>query len=887
MSRQTAAEILAKHGIVAPTAPGQHSATCPQCSAGRKPEHQKTKCLGVKVDNVGVQWRCCHCDWNGGEFFERRSSASPFIAEYIYKQVDGSPYLKVCKTKPAPGRRSQFPQFHRDGDAWVKGKPRGSKIPYRLPQLAAAAADVTVYVCEGEKDADSVAKIGLVATTASEGAAAKWKPELNCWFKDRRVVILVDADAPGRTHGQKVARALHRVAASVKVVDLYPERTDGSDVSDWLVKDSVGVKLLAAVKDAPEWDPESAKDSSSSSADDAALIAELAALPPLDYAKRRKAAAEKLGIRVTELDEAVKAARDSSPAESLYPHWDVEPVDEPVDPERLITDLTTRICSHIAMAPEAALVTVLWVILTWVHKQAVIHSPILLVTSPEPNSGKSTLMGVLDYLAYRALSTVGVTAAALYRSIEKWEPTVIVDEADKLFINNDDLRQVVNSGWTRGQGVLRCDGENNEPHLFPTFCPKAIAMKGMKLPDTTLSRAVVIGMERKAPGEQTASFRCQDDADFAALRRRLARYAIDNADALAKADPTLPPGFENRKAANWRLLLAIGDTAGKAFGRKARAAAEKISGAVVVSSTGIDLLADIRKILEPLEPKGTEPKEAISSAGLAVDLGSDPESQWSEFGKARKPITQKQIAALLKSFGIFPRAVHPPKLAADAKGYERIWFKDAWRRYLDPETPPPSSDPEPAAEAKSASDTYTPDVSAHSDPSTRPSADDSTSYTHFSSVREPPSGRMEKGLKPLKEQEMDGWTDREAQDEGGAYETTPESPPWEEPQVRVSPEDRHPSGERACQQCGDKEHGTERQFVVEGRSVWLHPECRRFYPGGAAAAVETVDLAPQDTPPPPPPDPWVDLGIPAFLDRTNGDRAPALGPPGDSLDDFQ
>jgi putative DNA primase/helicase len=728
----TVAEIFKKHGIVGPTAPGQHATTCPRCSADRKPAHQKLTCLSIKIDGAGVQWHCNHCDWKGGEFFERRSSGSSFIAEYIYKQKDGAPYLKVCRTTD-----KGFPQFHWDVNQWVKGKPKGPKIPFRLPELVAAAADTTVYFCEGEKDANNVAKIGLVATTASEGAKARWDPALTPWFKGRRVVILVHADAPGRAHGQKVAKALHGVAASVKVVDLYPERTDGSDVSDWLATDAAGVKLLAAVKDAPEWDPGSAKHSSSgsSSADEVALIAELAALSPLDYAKRRKAAAESLGIRVTELDEAVKAARDSSPAESLYPHWDVEPSDQPVDPEGLITDLTARICSHIAMTLEAALVTVLWVILTWVHKQAAIHSPILLVTSPEPNSGKTTLIGVLDYLVYRSLSTVGVTAAALYRSIEKWEPTIIVDEADKLFINNDDLRQVVNSGWTRGQGVLRCEGENNDPYLFPTFCPKAIAMKGMKLPDTTLSRAIVIGMERKGPGEKTVNFGCQDDAGFAALRQRLARYAVDNADALAKADPVLPLGFENRKAANWRLLLAIADTAGKAFGRKARAAAEKISGAVVVSSTAIDLLADTRKLLEP---EGAQPKEAISSAGLAAVLGNDPDSQWSEFGKARKPITQKQIAALLKPFGIFPRTVHPPKLAADAKGYERAWFKDAWRRYLDPETPPPSPDPEPAHRAESTADTYTTPFPTDSDPSTRPSEDESTSYTHFSSVRAPP-----------------------------------------------------------------------------------------------------------------------------------------------------
>ena len=73
-----------------------------------------------------------------------------------------------------------------------------------------------------------------MATTASEGAAAKWDPALTQFFKDRHVVILPDADRPGRAHAQKVAKAIHGVAASVRVVDLYPERHDGSDVSDWI-----------------------------------------------------------------------------------------------------------------------------------------------------------------------------------------------------------------------------------------------------------------------------------------------------------------------------------------------------------------------------------------------------------------------------------------------------------------------------------------------------------------------------------------------------------------------------------------------------------------------------------------------------------------------------
>ena len=76
----------------------------------------------------------------------------------------------------------------------MKGKPKGSKVPYRLPELLAAPLTTTVYFCEGEQDADALAAQGFVATTASEGAAAKWDDALTPYFRDRRVVIVVDSD---------------------------------------------------------------------------------------------------------------------------------------------------------------------------------------------------------------------------------------------------------------------------------------------------------------------------------------------------------------------------------------------------------------------------------------------------------------------------------------------------------------------------------------------------------------------------------------------------------------------------------------------------------------------------------------------------------------------
>ena len=93
------------------------------------------------------------------------------LGEYIYLNQNGERFLKVRKCRDDAGKK-HFQQYYWDGQAWAKGKPDGPKIPYRLPELIAAPTTALIYFCEGEKDADTLAKIGFVATTASGGAAA-------------------------------------------------------------------------------------------------------------------------------------------------------------------------------------------------------------------------------------------------------------------------------------------------------------------------------------------------------------------------------------------------------------------------------------------------------------------------------------------------------------------------------------------------------------------------------------------------------------------------------------------------------------------------------------------------------------------------------------------
>jgi hypothetical protein len=238
----------------------------------------------------------------------------------------------------------------------------------------------------------------------------------------------------------------------------------------------------------------------------------------------------------------------------------------------------------------------------------------LLVTSVERDSGKTTLLNLITFLAPRALLCVEISEAALFRGIELWQPTIIVDEADVILINNEPLRSAINSGWTRGASVPRCIGDEKVPHAFPTFCPKAIGMKGRRLPDTTLSRCIIVELKRKRANEKVEHFRCIDDPGLEELRRQGMRWANDNVAVLKDAEPEMPPGFDNRLGDNFRLLFAIADLASGDCPEQAREAAQVLSGAADMASRNTRLLADIKRTFD------AKAVDTISSAALVEEL---------------------------------------------------------------------------------------------------------------------------------------------------------------------------------------------------------------------------------------------------------------------------
>ena len=118
-------------------------------------------------------------------------------------------------------------------------------------------------------------------------------------------------------------------------------------------------------------------------------------------------------------------------------------------------------------------------------------------------------MGLIAFLMPKCIASVEASEAAIYRAIKRWQPSFCFDEFDSILADDDKaaLRSVINSGHTRGQGVLRCIGDDKVPELFPTFAPKAIGMVGRKLPPATLSRCIFIELRRRKKDEHVEKFK--------------------------------------------------------------------------------------------------------------------------------------------------------------------------------------------------------------------------------------------------------------------------------------------------------------------------------------------------------------------------------------------
>lgn len=376
------------------------------------------------------------------------------------------------------------------------------------------------------------------------------------------------------------------------------------------------------------------------------------------------------------------------------------------DGDAVLKDAESFIRRFCAFPDEDSLVAVtLWAALS--HAVEHFHTvPRLALLSPEPASGKTRVLEVLDLLVPDAMFCLSASPAAIFRTLSASPVTLLVDECDTIFTRrgkdgdgNEDLRALLNCGYKRGATIPRCVGPKHEVQHFTVFCAAALAGLG-DLPDTIMTRSVVIHMRRRGPHEKVEPFRTRIHADEGrVIGDRLSRWAIQYGRDAGTSWPTLPVGIVDRPAECWEPLIAIADVAGGNWPARARAACVAMCKASQDRSQSlrVRLLADLRILFTTAgDPEAMHTKTIIERLCDGQPYGLDDDAPWNEiYGK---PLSVRGLASMLKQHQINSTKV---KVNGQAlQGYRREHLWDAWVRNLplcsvhaEPTEPPPVPTP--------------------------------------------------------------------------------------------------------------------------------------------------------------------------------------------------
>ncbi len=349
-----------------------------------------------------------------------------------------------------------------------------------------------------------------------------------------------------------------------------------------------------------------------------------------------------------------------------------------VDGAQLLSDVRAFFARFVAFPTQACLDTVtLWA----AHAHMVQHfhtTPRLAALSPEPESGKTRVLEILDLLTPSPMLIFSPSVAAIFRKLAQEQMTLLFDEVDTVFTSrgkddhNEDLRALLNAGYRRGASIPRCVGAKHEVQDFKVFAAVALAGIG-DLPDTIMTRSIVIRMRRRASHEQVEQYRVRlHESEGHELCDRLAQWAASAGAAAGIAWPVLPDGVVDRRAEAWEPLIAVADAAGGIWPERARAAAVADVAAYRERAVtlGIRLLADLRRVFGD--------RDAVSTDEILKTLNAMDESPWGDL--KGKPMDSRGLAMRLKKFGVTSKNIRAS--GEVLKGYRRDELHDVWQRYL-------------------------------------------------------------------------------------------------------------------------------------------------------------------------------------------------------------
>lgn len=394
--------------------------------------------------------------------------------------------------------------------------------------------------------------------------------------------------------------------------------------------------------------------------------------PTLDPLFEASSAAPQNGTS-TEAEKSLLQARRVTPESPL--HRQVKPWPEPVEGAQLLDDIVSTMKRYVVAEDATIHAAALWVIHTWLMDVWTV-SPIANITAPEMRCGKTLFLQTLGELVYRPLSTSSITPAALFRTVNETQPTLLIDEVDSFLKGNDDARGILNTGLYKSHAyVTRCSSDGYTATQFSVWCAKALCGIG-SLAETLADRSIVLRLRRKLTTEITENLRRSDPSQWSALRSRILRWTDEHRETLTTHAPIRIPSIHDRANDCWEPMLTIAEIAGGPWPSIARTAAVALQeSGDDAPSAGVELLRDIRQVFDRSGRSKLYSSEILTSL---TTLGRDLRwSRW-ENGRALSPF---QLAKMLREFGIQARAIRIGD-SAGKNGYDRSWFDDAFARYL-------------------------------------------------------------------------------------------------------------------------------------------------------------------------------------------------------------
>jgi hypothetical protein len=375
----------------------------------------------------------------------------------------------------------------------------------------------------------------------------------------------------------------------------------------------------------------------------------------------------------------------TKPINHLLGLAEIEPWPDYVHGQLLLDDLVRLLRRFVVLPQSAAETLALWILHTYAFDLRDISTYIGL-ESPEKRCGKTTLLSVLSDLVHRPLVAANISPSAFFRVIEETRPTLLIDEADTLLKGNDELRGILNAGYSRKSAYVVRVGQPTaagpEPEAdsaealaairlarFSCWCPKIMASIG-RLPDTLADRCIVIRMQRRTHREQCERLRNLDGTD---VRRQCLRFVLDHQAQIRDALPEIPEKLHDRAADIWEPLFALADIAGAHWPRVARDAAVHLAETSVEQSPMGSLLFDIFYIF------AINGQDRLFTRTLVENLAGCVDRPWAEALKG-KPVTERWLAQQLRPYGIHPRTLRVEDLRG--KGYWEKDFHDTFRRYI-------------------------------------------------------------------------------------------------------------------------------------------------------------------------------------------------------------